>query len=181
MSDFDEMNLGPRWYVIHTYSGYENKVKTSIDRIVENRGLGHLIYDTRIPVERETVTNEKGETKEVESKIFPAYVLIKMTMTDESWHVVRNITGVTGFVGPGSRPVPLTEDELALFNVEIAKEEEFKFKIGMKVKAVSGAFAGYSGTLQEISEDKKQLTVLVSTGKRDIPIIVETKDVAIDE
>ena len=181
MSDFDEMNLGPRWYVIHTYSGYENKVKTSIDRIVENRGLGHLIYDTRIPVERETVTNEKGETKEVESKIFPAYVLIKMTMTDESWHVVRNITGVTGFVGPGSRPVPLTEEELALFNVEIVKEEEFKLKIGMKVKAISGAFAGYNGTLQEISEDKKQLTVLVSTGKRDIPIIVETKDVAIDE
>lgn len=181
MSDFDEMNLGPRWYVIHTYSGYENKVKTSIDRIVENRALGHLIYDTRIPVERETVTNEKGETKEVESKIFPAYVLIKMTMTDESWHVVRNITGVTGFVGPGSRPVPLTEEELALFNVETVKEEEFKLKIGMKVKAVSGAFAGYSGTLQEISEDKKQLTVLVSTGKRDIPIIVEAKDVAIDE
>ncbi len=182
MSDFDEMNLGPRWYVIHTYSGYENKVKTSIDKIVENRGLGHLIYDTRILVERETVTNEKGETKEVETKVFPAYVLIKMTMTDESWHVVRNVTGVTGFVGPGSRPVPLTDEELALFNVEEnVKEEEFKFKIGMKVKAISGAFAGYSGVLQEISEDKKQLTVLVSTEKRDIPIIVETKDVTVDE
>ena len=163
MSDFDEMNLGPRWYVIHTYSGYENKVKTSIDKIVENRGLGHLIYDTRIPVEREIVTNEKGETKEVESKIFPAYVLIKMTMTDESWHVVRNITGVTGFVGPGSRPVPLTEEELALFNVETAKEEEFKFKLGMKVKAISGAFAGYSGVLQEISEDTRIVSCFLSS------------------
>ena len=181
MSDFDEMNLGPRWYVVHTYSGYENKVKVSIEKIVENRGLGHLIYDVKIPVETEVVTNEKGEQKEVESKIFPAYVLVKMSMTDESWHVVRNITGVTGFVGPGSKPVPLTEEEVEFFNVEIKHEEEFKLKIGMKVKAISGTFVGYSGVLQEISEDKKQLTVLVSTEKRDIPIIVETKDVTIDE
>ena len=182
MSNIDEKNLGPRWYVAHTYTGYENKVKLSIEKIVENRGLGHLIYDVQVPVTTEVVVNDKGEEKIVETKVFPSYVLVKMTMTDESWHVVRNITGVTGFVGPGSRPVPLTEEELALFNVEeSAKKEEFKLKIGMKVKAISGAFAGYSGVLQEISEDKKQLTVLVSTEKRDIPIIVETKDVTIDE
>ena len=181
MSDFDEMNLGPRWYVVHTYSGYENKVKVSIEKIVENRGLGHLIFDVKVPVETTIVTNEKGEQKEVESKIFPAYVLVKMAMTDESWHVVRNITGVTGFVGPGSKPVPLTEEEIEFFNVEVKHEEAFKLKIGMKVKAISGTFTGYSGVLQEISEDQKQLTVLVSTEKRDIPIIVETKDVVIDE
>ena len=181
MSDFDEMNLGPRWYVIHTYSGYENKVKASIEKVVENRGLGHLIFDLHIPVEREIVKNDKGVEREVETKLFPAYVLIKMVMTDESWHVVRNITGVTGFVGPGSKPVPLTEDEVAFFRVEEEHKEDFKFKEGMKVKAVSGTFAGYSGTLQFISEDKKQLTILVSTEKRDIPIIVETKDVVIDE
>jgi len=181
MSDFDEMNLGPRWYVIHTYSGYENKVKTSIEKIVENRGLGHLIYDVQIPVQMETVTTEKGEVKEVETKIFPAYVLVKMTMSDESWHVIRNITGVTGFVGPGSKPVPLTEEEVEFFSVEIKHEEEFKFKLGMKIKVVSGTFAGYSGILQEISDDKKSVTVLASTGKRDIPILVDTKDVAIDE
>ena len=181
MSDFDEMNLGPRWYVVHTYSGYENKVKVSIEKIVENRGLGHLIYDVKIPVEKEIVTNDKGEEKEVESKLFPAYVLVKMAMSDESWHVVRNITGVTGFVGPGSKPVPLTEEEVEFFNVEIKHEEEFKFKLGMKVKAISGTFAGYSGTLQEISEDKKQFTILVSTGKRDLPIILEAKDVTPDE
>ena len=182
MSDFDEMNLGPRWYVIHTYSGYENKVKVSIEKVVENRGLGHLIFDLQIPVETEIVTNEKGVSREVETKLFPAYVLIKMVMTDESWHVVRNITGVTGFVGPGSKPVPLTEEEVAFFRVEEEhKEAEFKFKEGMKVKAISGTFAGYSGILQEISEDKKQLTILVSTEKRDIPIIVETKDVTFDE
>ena len=181
MSDFDEMNLGPRWYVIHTYSGYENKVKVSIEKVVENRGLGHLIFDLQIPTEKEIVKNEKGVEREVETKLFPAYVLIKMVMTDESWHVVRNITGVTGFVGPGSKPVPLTEDEVAFFRVEDAREEEFKFKVGMKLKAISGTFAGYSGVLQEISEDKKQLTILVSTEKRDIPIILEAKDVAIDD
>ena len=181
MSDFDEMNLGPRWYVIHTYSGYENKVKVSIEKVVENRGLGHLIFDLQIPTEKEIVKNDKGVEREVETKLFPAYVLIKMVMTDESWHVVRNITGVTGFVGPGSKPVPLTEDEVAFFRVEDAREEEFKFKVGMKLKAISGTFAGYSGVLQEISEDKKQLTILVSTEKRDIPIILEAKDVAIDD
>ena len=176
------MSEAAKWYVIHTYSGYENKVAQNIEKVVENRGLGHLIFDLQIPVEKEIVKNDKGVEREVETKLFPAYVLIKMVMTDESWHVVRNITGVTGFVGPGSKPVPLTEEEVAFFRVEDgAKEESFKLKEGMKVKAVSGTFAGYSGVLQEISEDKKQLTILVATGKRDIPVIVETKDVAIDE
>ncbi len=182
MSDFDQMNLGPRWYVAHTYTGYENKVKMSIERIVENRGLGHLIFDVRVPVETTIVTNEKGEQKEVESKVFPSYVLVKMAMTDESWHVVRNITGVTGFVGPGSRPVPLSEAEVEAFGItEEGSKKELTLKIGMKVKAISGMFEGYSGVLQEISEDQKQLTILISTEKRDIPIIVESKDVVIDE
>ena len=112
MSDIDQMNLGPRWYVAHTYSGYENKVKSSIERIVENRGLGHLIFDVQVPVEITRTVNDKGVEREVETKVFPSYVLVKMVMTDESWHVVRNITGVTGFVGPGSKPVPLTEKEV---------------------------------------------------------------------
>ena len=181
MSDFNQMNLGPRWYVVHTYSGYENKVKLSIEKIVENRGLGHLIYDVQIPIEKSLVSNEKGQVKEVETKIFPTYVLVKMTMTDESWHVVRNITGVTGFVGPGSKPVPLTEEEVEFFRVESKREEEFALKVGKSVKLVSGAFAGYEGVLQEISEDKKQVTVLVSTGRRDIPVIVDAKDVCANE
>ena len=102
-----------------------------------------------------------------------------MTMNDESWHVVRNITGVTGFVGPGSEPTPLTEEEIEMFSVEVS--EEFKFKLGDRVKVVSGVFEGYSGVLQEISEDKKSLTILASTERRDIPIMVETKDVALAE
>ena len=170
------MNLGPRWYVAHTYSGYENKVKSSIERIVENRGLGHLIYDVQVPVEITKTVNDKGVVKEVETKVFPSYVLVKMTMTDESWHVVRNITGVTGFVGPGSKPVPLTEAEVEALHVESHKEE-LGFNVGDAVSIISGMFEGYNGTVTEISEDKKQVTVLASTGKRDIPIIVEAKDI----
>ena len=180
MSNINEKNLGPRWYVAHTYTGYENKVKVSIEKIVENRGLGHLIYDVQVPVETSIVTNDKGEEKEVETKLLPGYVLVKMTMTDESWHVVRNITGVTGFVGPGSEPTPLSAEEIAIFNVE-ARSEELKFKIGDKVEVVSGIFAGYSGILREISEDKKQVVILASTERRDIPIMVEIQDVRIAE
>ena len=178
MSNINEKNQGPRWYVAHTYTGYENKVKDSIEKIVENRGLGHLIYDIKVPVEETVEVNDKGVEKVVEVKLFPSYVFIKMTMNDESWHVVRNITGVTGFVGPGSEPTPLTDAEVEMFQVEIISDE-FKFKLGDKVKVVSGIFEGYSGTLQEISDDKKSLTILAVTERRDIPIMVETKDVAL--
>ena len=180
MSNINEMNQGPKWYVAHTYTGYENKVKDNIEKIVENRGLGHLIYDVKVPIETSVETNDKGEEKIVETKLFPSYVFVKMTMTDESWHVVRNITGVTGFVGPGSEPTPLTDAEIEMFSVEV-NEEEFKFKIGDRVEVVTGIFQGYSGVLQEISEDKKQLVILASTERRDIPIMVETKDVRIAE
>ena len=178
MSNINEKNQGPRWYVAHTYTGYENKVKDSIEKIVENRGLGHLIYDIKVPVEETVEVNDKGVEKTVEVKLFPSYVFIKMTMNDESWHVVRNITGVTGFVGPGSEPTPLTDAEVEMFQVEIISDE-FAFKLGDKVKVVSGIFEGYSGTLQEISDDKKSLTILAVTERRDIPIMVETKDVAL--
>ena len=178
MSNIDEKNLGPRWYVAHTYTGYENKVKVSIEKIVENRGLGHLIYEVQVPVLTDVVVNDKGDEKIVETKIFPGYVFVKMTMTDESWHAVRNITGVTGFVGPGSEPTPLTDEEVESMNIELHKQE-FEFKVGDSVKVVSGIFEGYFGILQEISEDKKSLVILANTGKRDIPIMVDTKDVGI--
>ena len=166
-----------RWYVIHTYSGYENKVKANIEKIVENRGLGHLIYDIKIPVEIIIEKDEKtGEEKQIENKLFPSYVMVKMSMTDESWHAIRNITGVTGFVGPGSRPTPLTEAEIEAFSIEV-KTREHEFKLGDRVKMVSGLFEGYVGTIQEIGEDKKQMTVLVSTGRRDMPIIVDVDDI----
>ena len=174
MSDFDEMNLGPRWYVAHTYAGYENKVKTSLERIVENRGLGHLIYDIRIPVEivREV---KDGQEKEVELKVFPSYVLIKMTMNDESWHAVRNITGVTGFVGPGSRPTPLSDEEVEALNIDQTRVE-LTFKEGDLVDVVSGLFEGYSGVVKSISADFKTVTVLVKKGRRDMAVELEATE-----
>ena len=178
MSNINEKNLGPRWYVAHTYTGYENKVKDSIEKIVENRGLGHLIYDVHIPVETVVTVNDKGEEKIVENKLMPSYVLVKMTMTDESWHVVRNITGVTGFVGPGSEPTPLTEAEVDMFNIEVRTEGP-KFNIGDNIEVISGIFQGYKGKLQSIDEEKKQVMILASTEKREIPIFVDIKDIRV--
>ena len=175
MSDFDELNLGPRWYVAHTYSGYENKVKANLEKIIENRGLGHLIFDIRIPVE--TIVETDGDSeKEIESKIFPSYVLIKMVMTDESWHVVRNIRGVTGFVGPGSRPTPLTNEEVEALNVEI-RTEQLGYDVGDNVSITRGIFAGYTGVLQDISEDKKTVVVIIRTASREMPVKLDAADV----
>lgn len=175
MSDINELaKLGPRWYVAHTYSGYENKVRTNLEKIIENRNLGHLIFEMRVPVETVVETNSAGEEKETEAKLLPGYVFIKMVMNDESWHAVRNIRGVTGFVGPGSKPVPLTEDELAIMQGESAKAS---FKVGDEIKIVRGTFEGYSGKIYDISEDGASVTVLVNTGKRDMPVKVESGDI----
>lgn len=180
MSDINEMNVGPRWYVAHTYSGYENKVKTSLEKIIENRGLGDQIFDIRIPTE--TVIEKNGEVeKEVEVKIFPSYVYIKMIMNEESWHAVRNITGVTGFVGPGSRPTPLTEDEVAALSIESAPQIRVSYAIGDTVTIISGLFEGYTGTVQSISDDLKNVTVLVRRGHRDMPVELETGAVKLME
>ena len=175
MSDINELaRLGPRWYVAHTYSGYENKVKTNLEKIIENRNLGHLIFEIRIPVETAMETNSAGEEKETEAKLLPGYVFIKMITNYESWHVVRNIRGVTGFVGPGSKPVPLTEDELGIMQGESAKAT---FKVGETINIVRGTFEGYSGKIYDISEDGASVTVLVNTGKRDMPVKVEIGDI----
>ena len=176
MSDIDGMNVGLRWYVAHTYSGYENKVKANLEKIVENRGLENLIKDIKVPVE--TVVHKDGEKEKVEEvKIFPSYVFIKMVMTDESWHAVRNITGVTGFVGPGSRPTPLSEQEVADMSIESAEEVKVQltFKEGDEVSIVGGLFEGYEGVVQNISEDLKTVTVLVKRGRRDMPVEIEAE------
>ena len=169
MSDINEMNVGPRWYVAHTYSGYENKVKASLEKVIENRNLGHLIFDIRIPVE--TIVEKNGdEEKETELKVFPCYVLIKMVMNEESWHAVRNITGVTGFVGPGSRPTPLTEAEVEALNIEQTKKVELSLSEGDTVTITAGLFEGFTGTVQAVSADLKTVTVLVKRGRRDMPV-----------
>ena len=169
MSDINEMNVGVRWYVAHTYSGYENKVKTSLEKIIENRGLGHLIFDIRIPTEK--IIEKNGDTeKEVEVKIFPSYVYIKMIMNEESWHAVRNLTGVTGFVGPGSRPTPLTDAEVEALSIEHAPTVKILYQVGDTVQIVSGLFEGFTGTVHAISNDLKTVTVLIKRGSRTMPV-----------
>ncbi|MBQ8403806.1 MAG: transcription termination/antitermination factor NusG [Clostridia bacterium] len=167
-----------KWYVVHTYSGYENKVKTNLEKIIENRGISDLIMEVRVPVEKIIETNADGVQKEVEVKIFPSYVLVKMIMTDETWHVVRNITGSTGFVGPGSRPVPLTDSEVEALGVETHKERS-KFAKGDDVKITVGPMAGFTGKVDSISENGKKITVLASVFGRETPVELDATSVQI--
>ena len=174
------MNVGPRWYVAHTYSGYENKVKANLEKIIENRGLGHMIFDIRIPTE--IIVEKNGDVeKEVELKVFPCYVYIKMIMNEESWHAVRNITGVTGFVGPGSRPTPLSDEEVAALSIEQVQQVKLAFNVGDSVTVTNGLFTGYNGVVQAISEDQKNVTVLIKRGTRDMPVELSVNDVKLAE
>ena len=173
-----------KWYVVHTYSGYENKVKTNLEKIIENRKMSHLIMDIQVPVE--TVVEIDGEKqKEVDSKIFPSYVLIKMVMTDESWHVVRNIRGVTGFVGPGSKPIALTDEEVKTRGIETAEEKttepqiKLGFGIGDTVQITGGLLQGSTGIVENISSDCKKVTVTASMFGRDTAIELDVTDVQI--
>ncbi len=171
MSDFSDAIPEIHWYVVHTYSGYENKVKASLEKIIENRGLQDVIVDIRIPTE---ITKD-GE-KEVESKLLPSYVLVKMLMNDANWHVVRNITGVTGFVGPGSKPVPLSDREVARIGIEL-DTITLNYEIGDTVKITDGPLANYTGVVQSISEDKKTVTVLASMFGRETPVALKSNQV----
>lgn len=165
MTDFEK---DAKWYIIHTYSGYENKVKTNLEKIIENRGLQNLIGDVKVPMET-VVEVEDGEEKTKESKMFPCYVLVKMIMTDDTWHVVRNVSGVTGFVGPGSRPIPMSDDEVAALGVETTVSE-LSFTAGDSVKITDGPMAGFPGKVIEISPDNKKAKVTVSVFGRETPV-----------
>lgn len=167
-----------KWYVVHTYSGYENKVKTNLEKIIENRGISHLISEVRVPVEKIIETNADGVQKEVEVKIFPSYVLVKMIMTDETWHVVRNITGSTGFVGPGSRPVPLTDSEVEALGVE-THVESCGFAKGDNVKITAGPMSGFTGKVDSVSENGKKITVLASVFGRETPVELDSSSIEI--
>ena len=157
-----------KWYVVHTYSGYENKVAGSIEKAVENRKLHELIQEVQVPTE--TVTEIKDNKKrEVERKIYPGYVMVKMIMTDDSWYVVRNIRGVTGFVGPGSRPVPLTEQEVARLGVG-SKEVVVNFKVGDSVKVSDGYLEGFIGTVEVLEAEKDLVQVSVSMMGKDVTV-----------
>ncbi len=161
-----------RWYVIHTYSGYENKVKATLERIVENRGIQEYIQEISVPME-EQVEIKDGKKKTSMKKIYPGYVLVKMVLTDEMWYVVRNTRGVTGFVGPNSRPVPLTDEELALMGVETGWEPVVDYGIGDSVKVISGPLESFIGLVEEINLEKKKVRVLVSMFGRETPVELE--------
>ena len=140
------------WYVVHTYSGYENTVKATIEKYVENRHLQDLIHEISIPLETVTEITENGP-KDVQRKVFPGYVLVKMIMTDETWHVVRNIRGVTGFLGSGNKPIPLSEDDIASLGVE-KREIVVQYQVGDNVRITDGALESFLGVVEEIDLDR---------------------------
>lgn len=153
------MSETARWYVVHTYSGYENKVKVNIEKVVENRHLESLIHDIQIPME-EVIEEKDGKQKVSLKKKFPGYVIVKMLMTDESWYVVRNTRGVTGFVGPGSKPVPLTDYEIESMGVvELPKETDLE--VGESIRVISGPLREFVATIQEINLEKQKIKALV--------------------
>ena len=160
-----------KWYVIATMSGYENKVATNLEKIVENRHLQDWIQEIRIPTE--TVVEVKdNQRKEVERKLFPSYVLVKMVMTDESWFVVRNVRGCTGFVGPNGKAIPLTEKEIAALGVE-KKEIIVDYAVGDTVNIIDGPLENFSGVVEEIDQEKNMVRVTISMFGRETSVELE--------
>lgn len=164
------MSEAAKWYVVHTYSGYENKVAQNIEKVVENRKLHELIQEVRVPTER-VVETVNGKEKEFERKTFPGYVLIKMVVTDDTWYIVRNTRGCTGFVGPASVPTPLSEEEvMKTFGVDVSTPiVEVSFKEGDKVQISGTAMDGFIGVVQSINLDDRTVDLLVSMFGRETP------------
>ncbi len=162
------MSEAAKWYVIHTYSGYENKVAQNIEKVVENRKLHDLIQEVRVPTEMVTEITD-GKTKEIERKTYPGYVLVKMIVTDDSWYVVRNTRGCTGFVGPASEPTPLSEKEVkSLFGIDVSSVK-VNFKVGDKVQISGTAMDGFIGVVQNIDLEQRSVDLLVSMFGRETP------------
>ena len=172
------MSDSAKWYVIHTYSGYENAVKTSIEKFVTGRGMEDKILRMEIPMETVTEVTDSGATKEVERKVFPGYVLIKMVMTDDTWHLVRNVRGVTVFVGSANKPIPLTEEEVLAMGRE-KHEIVVKYNVGDHVKIVDGPLASFTGVVEEIEPEKNRVSVMVSMFGRETPVDLELDQVEV--
>jgi transcriptional antiterminator NusG len=164
-----------KWYVVHTYSGYENKVKVNIEKAIKNRNMQELIHVVEVPMQDE-IEEKNGTKRTVQRKIFPGYVLIKMVMTDDTWYVVRNTRGCTGFVGPDSKPVPLSLDEIKSMGIDVAAFKP-NVELGDPVKLLTGAFEGSEGIVKEIHEAKGALTVSVNGFGREFPVEVSFEQV----
>ena len=172
------MSDDAKWYVIHTYSGYENAVKTIIEKFVTGRGMEDMILRMEIPMETVTEVTDSGATKQVERKVFPGYVLVKMVMTDETWHLVRNVRGVTGFVGSANKPIPLTEEEVLAMGME-KHEIVVQYQVGDHVKIVDGPLASFTGVVEEIEPEKNRVSVMVSMFGRETPVDLELDQVEV--
>ena len=167
-----------KWYVIHTYSGYENAVKTSIEKFVNGRNMQDLILRMEIPMETVTEVTDSGTMKEVERKVFPGYVLIKMVMTDDTWHLVRNVRGVTGFVGSANKPIPLSEEEVLAMGME-KHEIVVRYNVGDHVRIMDGPLASFTGVVEEIEPEKNRVSVMVSMFGRETPVDLELDQVEV--
>lgn len=175
----DKMTGDKLWYVVHTYSGYENKVKANLERRVESMGMEDKIFRVVVPTE-EVVDYKDGKKKVTQKKVFPGYVLVEMVVTDDSWYVVRNTPGVTGFVGSGVKPIPLEEHEVQMILRDMGYESTRKsdFSLGESIKVIAGPFVNFSGTISEINLDKGKLRVSVSMFGRETPVELDFSQVS---
>mgnify|MGYP002625868546 CR=1 FL=1 len=173
MPQNEDMNTteSARWYVAHTYSGYENKVKDTLEKAVENRHMQDIIQEVIVPME-EQIEIKDGKRKTTLKKVFPGYVLVKMILTEESWYVVRNVRGVTGFVGPDGKPVPLTDEEIREMGFEDVPVT-IDYEVGDNVKVISGPLESFVGVVEEINMEKSKVRVLVSMFGRETPVELE--------
>ena len=170
-----ENDIQPKWYVVHTYSGYENKVKTDLEKTVKNRELEEYIFDIVVPMV-EQIEIKDGKRKTNLKKVFPGYVLVKMIVTEESWYIVRNTRGVTGFVGSGTDPIPLTEEEIRKMGFELT-EVNVDYEVNDSVKILNGPLENFVGVVQEINKEKHKVKVLVSMFGRETPVELEFSQV----
>ena len=165
----------PQWYVVHTYSGYENKVKTDLEKTIKNRELEDFFFDIVVPME-EQIEIKDGKKKVNLKKVFPGYVLIKMIVTEESWYIVRNTRGVTGFVGSGTDPIPLTEDEIRNMGFDVA-DVNVDYEVNDSVRVMNGPLENFIGVVQEINKEKRKVRVMVSMFGRETPVELEFSQV----
>lgn len=163
------------WYVVHTYSGYENKVKANIEKTIENRHLEDQILEVRVPMQ-DVVELKDGQSRQVQKKLFPGYVLINMIMNDDTWYVVRNTRGVTGFVGPGSKPVPLTDEEMRPLGIH-SDSVQIDFAEGDSVVVIGGVWKDTVGVIQSINENKQSVTINVDLFGRETPVEISFTEI----
>ena len=170
-----DYDLEPRWYVVHTYSGYENKVKTDLEKMIKNRELQDYFFDIIVPME-EQIEIKDGKTKTNLKKVFPGYVLVKMIVTEQTWYIVRNTRGVTGFVGSGTDPIPLTDSEIRKMGFDI-QSFNINYEVNDQIRVITGPFENFTGTVISINKEKHKVKVMISMFGRETPVDVDVTEV----